>query len=417
MADPAQLPTPNPDSLPRRVLHATRALLVALAIVSCEEARPAPAGYAAAPGGSRDAGTELELDGGSNQHGPPSGDASGFCGNQRIAQVIERPNVYFVVDRSGSMADAPEGEPRTKYESVRLALREVLSQVGHRVRYGAAVFPSRSADDDCAPGAEVFPTREGDPVAYALRGELGPTLLELLTVLSRFPSQGSTPIDATLRALAPSLQALRGETVVILATDGEPNCGEFDYCEPADCQLVRDRYVLTNGWICANDLNCCDPEVVTNGPQFCVDDVSTQATLHELAEAGIHTYVIGLPGSEASADVLNALARAGAAQVGLEGPDPASYYPVRSAEELSATLRSITTSVSIDCHIDLEAEPPVPSEVNVYFDGVVIPADSKDGWQLQGEQQIQIKGEACRRLRGGDVYEVHIVAGCPTVVL
>jgi hypothetical protein len=270
----------------------------------------------------------------------------------------------------------------------------------------------------------VFETRDGDPVAYALQGEPGPVLTELLTKLGSIQTRGSTPVAATLAMLAPTIEGLEGETVVILATDGEPNCGEFDYCEPSACGLVQSSYVLEDGSICSETLNCCDPTVVENGPEFCTDDASTTANIRELADSGIRTYVIGLPGSEQAAGVLSAMAVAGTVSTqesddsDTNTPDGVGvYYPVEDMENLASVLKEITASVAINCKIELEAAPPVPSQVNVYFDAVVIPADPVDGWELTGERSLEVKGEACELLSNGDVYQVQIVAGCPTVVL
>lgn len=397
-------------------------LAITVFAVTCQNARPPPAGSTPRDHDDAEA-SELDLDAGAST-GPPSLDAGGLCGNQLIEQVVERPNLYFVLDRSGSMAEAPGDEGETKYESVRIALREVLREVGHRVRYGAAVFPETSASTECAAGVEVFETREGDSVAYVLQGELGPTLSDLLRKLERIETQGSTPISATLAELSPTIEGLEGETVVILATDGEPNCGGSDSCEPSDCGLVQSGYVLGDGSICSEELNCCDSDVVGNGPEFCIDDVATTENIRELAEAGIRTYVIGLPGSERAASVLNAMAVAGgvtpedtAESGGRASEDQEPYYAVAEMGSLASVLKKITTSVAIQCTLELETAPPESSMVNVYFDGVVIPADPVNGWELTSERALEIKGDACNRLGNGDVYQVQIVAGCPTVVL
>jgi len=54
--------------------------------------------------------------------------------------------------------------------------------------------------------------------------------------------------------------------------------------------------------------------------------------------------------------------------------------------------------------------------VNVYFDGEVVPADDTDGWGWDGDRRIEVNGEACDRLRSGEILEAHVVFGCDTVV-
>src|ERR1700710_1398712 len=111
-----------------------------------------------------------------------SGD-SNVCGDQQIPAISDPPNLYFIVDRSGSMADPLPGSAYSKYENARIAISVMLRAVGHRVRYGAAVYPAVVDPNGCAPGAEVFPTSDGDPPTYAAKGENGPILGHLLQVI------------------------------------------------------------------------------------------------------------------------------------------------------------------------------------------------------------------------------------------
>ena len=73
--------------------------------------------------------------------GDASADAA-LCGNQRIPAISDPPNLYFVVDRSGSMSDPLPGSRYSKYENARIAISVMLRAVGHRVRYAAAVYPA-----------------------------------------------------------------------------------------------------------------------------------------------------------------------------------------------------------------------------------------------------------------------------------
>ena len=92
-----------------------------------------------------------------------AGSSDGSCGNQQIPAISQPPNLYFVVDRSGSMGDLLPGSPYSKYENARIAISVMLRAVGHRVRYGAAVFPAFFNEQGCAPGQEIFATVAGDP--------------------------------------------------------------------------------------------------------------------------------------------------------------------------------------------------------------------------------------------------------------
>jgi hypothetical protein len=54
--------------------------------------------------------------------------------------------------------------------------------------------------------------------------------------------------------------------------------------------------------------------------------------------------------------------------------------------------------------------------VNVYFDTALLSHGELDGWIWVGASSIQVRGAACERLLSGEVLQVQVVAGCPTVV-
>jgi hypothetical protein len=373
---------------------------------SSEERPPGRSHHEGEAGVLRDAGSEPE--------GPPLPDAPGLCGNEIIEQKVDRPNLYFVLDRSASMSELFEDSSREKYTASRLAIRAVLRAIGHRVRYGAAVFPAfEGEDDECRTGEEVFATRPGDPLQYGLNGEDGPVLEELIRVLGTRPPRGGTPTSATLETLTPTLLDLDGTTAVILATDGEPNCNADAVCSGADCPWNLAQSTTEEGQVCGKDVNCCDPDILEEGPRSCLDQAATLAALRDLESANIGSFIIGLPGSEQFAAVLDTMAEAGGtARSGLH-----SYYPITSATELKDTLLGIGVSVAIGCDIELTQPPPDPDLVNVYFDDRVVGSNPDDGWVLDGEAHLSIRGSACKQLKSGDVFQVQVVAGCPTVVI
>jgi hypothetical protein len=341
--------------------------------------------------------------------GPPAADASGLCGNLFVPVLIDPPNLYFVVDRSGSMAEALPGGPYNKYEGARFALAEVLRVIGHRVKYGAAVYPIGDTPQvqGCGPGQEIFPTDIGDPPTWAAAGEDGPKLKALLTALANLPPQGGTPTSDTLEALAPGIKALEGpNTVVVLATDGAPNCNIEASCGVDDCQanLAGAQYM---GQKCEGTFNCCDPLLVPGGQLNCVDRQATIDAVADLAAEGIKTYVVGMPGSEQYASLLNEAAVAGLTE---------HYYGVADTAQLTSSLKQIGVQVAISCTIPLEFVPPEEELVNVYLDANLVQLDPIDGWSWLDEQTVQLNGAACATLKSGDVIQVQVVAGCPTSV-
>jgi hypothetical protein len=334
-----------------------------------------------------------------------------LCGSERIPAISDPPNLYFIIDRSGSMLDMPPGSPYTKYENARIALGEMLRVVGHRVRYGAAVYPSL-ADDGCTAGQPLFPISTGDPPRYAAKGENGPVLGALLTTIGNAPPSmlrgGGTPTAASLRALEPMIAALPGKkTYVVLMTDGAPNCNLDLRCGVDDC-IPNIEHLTAPGLVCDSTFNCCAPKVFAGD---CIDRLDSVAAVEEYEAAGIDTFVVGMPGSEAYASLLGQLATAG--HTARNGPTP--YYATSDTAELSEALRSIGARVAITCDLPLAQAPENPELVNVYFDDQVVPQNS-EGWRYASDSAIEFRGAACAELEAGQVLDVQVLSGCPTVV-
>jgi hypothetical protein len=348
--------------------------------------------------------------------GPPVSDA-GLCGNQVLPTQENRPNLYFVVDASGSMGDNFDAVT-PKYTAAVDAIVNVLEIIGHRVSYGAAIFPvgNTSGGDGCGlPGSEIFKTQPGDSVICSINGKMGDVLTNFQSALSpriRKPN-GGTPLSATLTNLEPTLKSLPGKTAVILATDGAPNCNPNASCDASFCELNLDGDSL-NGTLCAAPVNCCDPTLFPGGQTSCVDNVATNAALAELNSAGISTYVIGLPGIEPTlAAVLDSMAVAG----GTARSGYPRYYEVDDTQSLADALRTIATQIAVSCTIALTSAPPNWAQVNVYLDSEEVPNDPDNGWTQIDNQTLEIAGTYCATLQAGNVFQVQITAGCPTYVL
>jgi hypothetical protein len=388
------------------------AAFVCFALAACEQVsdRPDPADVVG--GGRRepdppDGSVILPDDGGCGA--TPSGD---FCGQTFLREVDAPPNVYFVIDRSGSMGAPMEGSVLSKYHAARSSITSLLRSIGHRVRYGATVFPPKLEPDACGPGEEIFSTVRGDPAGCNVPGSSGPLLEDFVRRLASFTPDGSTPTAATLAELLPKLTELEGETSVILVTDGAPNCNFDASCTAEDCTLNIENLSVGNH-ACTGGYNCCDPaNTGPAGPAYCADGEATERAIDALAAEDIATYVIGMPGAEPYAALLNRLAAAGGTARGAE----TDYYAVGDADALRAALYDIGTGIAIRCSIDLEMPPEDPTRVNVYFDGEVVPGDDADGWGWDGDQRIEVRGEACDRLRSGEILEARVVFGCDTIV-
>lgn len=338
---------------------------------------------------------------------PPPPDASGYCGNDFIPTVANPPNLYFVIDRSGSMADVVDGQ--TKATSLEIAAVDLVRRLGARARIGAAVYPGYDGETSCGPGVEVFSATLGDPLSYVDSGKDGPVTLQFAAAIHATPF-GGTPTGPTLEKLRPNLTALDGKTYVILATDGGPNCNPDAQCGALTC--IPNIEELPG---CSQtSRNCCTEE--TYGRVNCLDSTRTIRAVQRLREAGIVTYVIGLPGAEGDVGteiyswLLDEMAVAGGAA--REGSP--RYFAVDRMTELRGILASIGAEIIATCEYTLETAPKERNRVNVYFDTTVVPRDPVNGWDWTGPDSLTLRGEACDEVKSGSVGHVQIVVGCPT---
>ena len=326
------------------------------------------------------------------------GPEGGVCACVDQPLVVDAPTMYFALDTSGSMSDD------NKWRSVQLVVGNLVTAIGPRAKFGAATFPNErsTAGDGCALGTEVFAPTEGDPLA----GTEGPTAQSLLSVLGAIPARGGTPTAAPLASLTPHLLALPGTTYLILATDGGPNCDAAVACDAGGCEpnIEADDGCSTNG------PNCCAP---ANGGTYesCLDGQATINAVKALAAGGIPVYVVGAPGSEPYAELLDELAQAGGTA---RGGEP-QYYAVSTATTtaFTAAISSIAAKITGSCTLQLNQVPPDPDLVNVFLNEQVLAASGADGWTLSGTT-VTILGSSCTEILNGDVLDVRVVAGCPT---
>ncbi len=371
------------------------ALAALWASAACEKARPPLSGDdLGIPAATPDAGPVSHF---GDQPSAPScdGGLGTVCGCLELTFLRDPPNLYFVLDRSGSMVDDD------KWTTVRIVAMEAIRKLGPRIRVGAAVFPAPLASG-CVPGVEVMAVRAGDSPG----AQLGTTTRMFIESVN-LVALGGTPTAATLRALRPNLTALPGRTYVILATDGGPNCNGTTMCGASLCI----PNIEGAGGCALNGPSCCTE--TTYGPFQCLDESATVSAVASLQAAGIDVYVIGVPGSGPYASVLNEVARAGGTA---RSGDPA-YYRVDSAgtTAFAAALSEVAAKITATCQFDLASAPPDPGLVNVYLDGKVVPQDPVDGWRLDGAQ-VNLLGAACDRVLRGDALDVRVVAGCPTLI-
>ena len=335
------------------------------------------------------------------------------CGVTSVEATFSAANVLLVIDKSSSMDDQPEGFELKKWDALKAALAPALSAVADEMSFGLILYPFGEQTEiplECFEGCCELPQ---GPAAVRVGIEPGSSSADqVMAALDATQPGGGTPTAAALDAALSYFTTgdgkdLKGDRFVLLATDGGPNCG----VETATCKADRCTPNL-DGQCPAAEGNCCEGEGA-----YCLDDVAVVEKILALAEAGVPTFVIGIPGTESYADYLNAFAVAG----GVPNPSaPPDYYAV-SAEggvsELTQTFVDVTTHLVRSCEVDLGPSPPDKKLVNVAVDCSVVPYQDGAGWDIGSDAPttLVLAGDTCQRVEREGARRIDVVYGCPTV--
>jgi hypothetical protein len=380
---------------------------VALAAACGAGSRPPTLGDGSNDGGAHgtSSGGSLVSDASLQEKSCNLGPDGGVCACADEPLLGDPPTIYFVLDRSGSMSED------AKWVTEQLVLEKLWIELGPRVKVAAAIFPGAASADSCATGAQVFPTAGLPPVrGDAPSGTAGPNEQLFLQTLGSISAYGGTPTAAALSALTPTIGGISGKKYVVLATDGGANCDSTTTCTVDTC-----TYNMENQANCPTGgvPNCCDP-AEGGDVRGCLDANPTLEAVTALAELNIPVYVVGLVGSGTYAALLDQLATAGGTS---RGSEPL-YYDVTTTDQaaLLATMSKIAAKIAGTCTLTLNQVPPDATLINVFLDGAVLPQSGDNGWTLVGDV-VTILGASCQQILDGDVLDVRVVAGCPTVEL
>jgi len=306
-----------------------------------------------------------------------------------VLEQAPAPEVYLVIDRSGSMNDPGATMNTSKWDEMTGAVDTALTQFESQINFGVLLYP---AGDECA--------TSGPQVAFAPSNRTA-----IMNALNSATPAGGTPTAAALNNAAASLKDFGSPLapkVLVLATDGGPNCNYLlDATNGCSCTQAAANYC------CTNYPGTC------NFGSSCLDDQNTLDTINNIKTSDqVDTFVIGLAGTDEYKALLNEMAKEGGQpQMG----STTDYYAVTDQMSLSNALKKIAVSV-ISCKIELSMAPQFPNEVKVFVDGMEIPHDDtkSNGWDYTDDTNmtIELYGPACSEIQDGDEHQITATFEC-----
>lgn len=290
------------------------------------------------------------------------------CASRTVTTRHVTPNVIVLVDQSASMNEDFGGV--TRWDALRESLMAAdgpIARLETEIRFGWVTYTDVVATSGC-PDLVPLPAALGNydviAAAYAAQSPL-PGLTPTGAAVARVVAERAT--------LAP---AQMDPTVLIVATDGEPN-------------------------------TCADPYDLAGGRRESVDAIRSAYAM------GIETFVVSV-GTEITTPHLQALADAGRGRG--PGDPPADLWVATDAAGLVTALSTIVTGIT-SCELELDGRIAAldrACEGTVGFDGDP-PLVCGDEWRAVDDTHIELLGAACDRLLGTD-DAFHATFPCGVVV-
>ncbi len=297
------------------------------------------------------------------------------CMTGTVTLAHATPSIYFVVDRSGSMAFDLFGNPGTagmplmgpsRWQILTDVMGQVLPQHQAQLAMGIIFFPS---DAQC-----------GSTTVAAVTPRLGNAAALRQQFTNRRPA-GGTPIAAAMLGVrGPAVQA--GAKSLVLITDGEPNCNAM--LDPNVCTCTQ--ATMGNPPMC-------------QAPDACLDDTRTVSTLAGLhTDGGVVTHVVGFATTDRAAVTLDAMAVAG----GAPNSGQHKFHSAETQAELASVLQGISERES-NCTWTALTALKAEDVLEVRLDGELIPFGAGWAWLDPMRGEFALRGEWCERSIGHDV--------------
>ena len=275
------------------------------------------------------------------------------CQREDVSAARVIPNIVLVIDQSGSMTEELSGAG-SRWEVLRdFLLRPdgLIAMFETQVRFGLAMYTALEFGDNGAP-----------PPPCPMVTSVEPRLMNHADISRAYNDAsplGETPtgdaIDRIVDGLPQAqLDQSEGPTVLILATDGEP-----DRCEELNPQQGQAEAV---------------------------------AAVERAFSMGIRTYIISV-GEDVSRQHQQDVANAG---VGRDASDPAPFWRAGDDASLRQALTEIIGSqVSCDVALSGRVESGDPCSGSVELNSEKLRCNDDDGWELATPNHIRLLGRAC----------------------
>ncbi len=347
-----------------------------------------------------------------------------------------RPNIVVLLDRSGSMqqpidaanpacpascgqagqAQCPAACP-TRISEVRRAMDQFLTSPARSLaRWGFAAFPENALVNQCSATSTVsvsLPAQHPNDDDLALAAAWDQGALDVNARIQALSTGGGTPTAPSLAFLGTTagLTDAAREDVVLLLTDGLPNCNPSN--PNGVCTDTSPAQVAACA--CTTGASCATAGMCSLG---CLDQGATTAVA-DLKARDIATVVVGFgadTASSAAANVLNAMARqggypracradadCGAGDTCGGGVCGRAYYQASTAAELTAVLERIKQAISDPeryCRLSLANRPVDGEHITVEAFGQNLPAGPGTWTWDAAAQEIRFQGDICAGIMG-----------------
>ncbi len=308
-----------------------------------------------------------------------TGSADGTCGTTTITPNRAPADILIVLDRSASMSYSISGDCYCSIGAGGTGQGQVCpNAAGCTDRWTAvkgAVSQTVTANPSINWGLELFaaPTASGGNCAVSMLPQVeisSGSAADVQTQIAAASPGSYTPTASAINAASLYLQTVNdgNPKAILLATDGEPNCG-------------------------------------SNQSSTTSDLPNTVAAIRSAASFGFPVYVVGIGPSVTN---LDSMAQAGGTT---------NYYPATSPQDLTSALDKISKIVALTCNFQTPGPPPDASQVIVYVDKTLVTQNDPNGWTFGATpSDIVLTGTLCDSVLASQATTVQIVFGCPNYI-